>query len=128
MLQGSLRFALGLAALVMANTALGGEIGVEVVFTDGEAAIISAYYSERQRTQTRGKKGRGGLPPGIARNLARGKPLPPGIAKAVLPQELRTQLPPAPDGYERIVIAGKVLLVEIATQMIHDALLEAVLD
>jgi len=128
MLQGSLRFALGLAALGIVNAALGGEIGVEVVFTDGEAAIISAYYSERQPNQARGKKGRGGLPPGIARNLARGKPLPPGIAKDHLPQDLQAQLPPAPDGYERIVVAGKVLLVEIATQMIHDALLEAVLN
>jgi hypothetical protein len=32
------------------------------------------------------------------------------------------------DGYERVVIAGKILLVEIATQVIHDVLVEALLD
>ena len=32
------------------------------------------------------------------------------------------KLPPAPAGYERIVVAGKVLLVEVATQIVHDVL------
>jgi hypothetical protein len=32
------------------------------------------------------------------------------------------QLPPLPDGYERVVVAGKILLVEIATQVVHDVL------
>jgi hypothetical protein len=44
-----------------------------------------------------------------------------------LPSGLVKQLPPAPDGYERIAVAGKVLLVEIATQVIRDVLEEAVL-
>ena len=62
------------------------------------------------------------LPPGIEKNLARGKSLPPGIAKQVLPAGLLKLLPPAPRGYERILVSGKVLLVEIATQAIHDVL------
>jgi hypothetical protein len=37
-------------------------------------------------------------------------------------------LPPAPHGYERIIAAGKVLLVEIATQVIHDILEDVVFD
>jgi len=68
------------------------------------------------------KKGNKGLPPGIAKNLQRGKPLPPGIANQTLPVGLIDLLPPAPDGFERIVLSGKVLLVEIATQVIHDVL------
>ena len=69
----------------------------------------------------------GKLPPGIAKNLQRGKPLPPGIAKQVLPSGLIAQLPPPPKGFERIEVAGKVLLVEIATQVIHDVLEDIIL-
>jgi len=36
-------------------------------------------------------------------------------------------LPPAPRGFERIEIAGKILLVEIATQVIHDVLEDVIL-
>jgi hypothetical protein len=35
-------------------------------------------------------------------------------------------LPPVHPGYERIVVDGRVLLVDIATQVIHDVLMEAV--
>ena len=68
------------------------------------------------------------LPPGIAKNLARGKPLPPGIAKKALPGDLSRRLPPVRDGYERIIVDGRVLLVEIATQVIHDILVDAIFD
>ena len=76
-----------------------------------------------------GKKGKQGksLPPGIARNLLRGKPLPPGIAKQALPAGLARVLPAPPKGYERVIVAGKVLLVEIATQVIHDVLEDIIL-
>jgi Ni/Co efflux regulator RcnB len=63
----------------------------------------------------------------IAKNLARGKPLPPGIAKQQLPDGLVHALPAPPRGYERIIVDGKVLLVEIATQVIHDILTDIVL-
>ena len=48
--------------------------------------------------------------------------LPPGIAKQQLPADLARRLPPVPSGYERVVVDGRVLLVEIATQVIHDVL------
>jgi hypothetical protein len=107
-----------------------GEIGVQVGFSDGEISTIRAYYRDHsvaQRGNGKGKKGAKGLPPGIARNLQRGKPLPPGIAKQVLPTGLVSLLPPAPHGFERIEIAGKILLVEIATQVIHDMLEDVIL-
>ncbi len=74
-------------------------------------------------------RGRGnGLPPGIAKQLARGKPLPPGLAKRrVPPAQLRT-LPPARDGFEYLVVAGKVVLIETATQVVHDILTDVLLD
>ena len=115
--------------LAFCTPASGGEAGVQVAFSDGEIATIRAYYRDQGSTANAGKgrKGDKGLPPGIAKNLERGKPLPPGIAKQVLPNALITRLPPPPKGFERIEVAGKVLLVEIATQVIHDVLEEVIL-
>ncbi len=101
-------------------------LGVDIVFSSNEATTIRAYYSAQNTRPTKHGKGRKSLPPGIEKNLARGKALPPGIAKQVLPEGLLTLLPPAPKGYERILVSGKVLLVEIATQVIHDVLEDVV--
>jgi hypothetical protein len=120
----------GLAAAMMlavSTPAVAGEVGVQVVFTAGEASIIRAYYRDHGVVKTGKKKGRKGLPPGIAKNLQRGKPLPPGIAKQVLPAGLVDLLPPPPRGFERVVLAGKILLVEVATQVIHDVLEDVIL-
>ena len=90
-------------------------------FSSLEIEIITRYYhGVAQPTQQPGR-GRA-LPRGIAKNLARGKTMPPGIAKQQLPIALARQLPPPPEGYERVVVAGKILLVEIATQVVHDVL------
>lgn len=113
--------------LALSTVATAGEVGVQVVFTDGEASIIRAYYRGHTAPHTAKKKGKKGLPPGIAKNLQRGKPLPPGIAKQVLPSGLIDLLPPPPRGYERIILSGKVLLVEVATQVIHDVLEDVIL-
>lgn len=75
------------------------------------------------------KSREGGLPPGIAKNLARGKPLPPGIAKQMrpLPPELVRELPPPPQGYERVVVDGKILLVNATTQIVSDVIANVIL-
>ena len=118
------------AFLVLAGPlAVPGEIGVSVVFTDKEISVIRAYYRDHgagYSSKDKGKRKKS-LPPGIARNLQRGKPLPPGIAKQVLPTGLIGLLTPPPHGYQRVVIDGRVLLVEIATQLIHDVLEDLVL-
>ena len=104
------------------------DIRVDVRFSGDEVSIIRAWYEEH-RSPARGKKERHqSLPPGIARNLARGKVLPPGIAKQFLPRELVSQLPPVQKGFERIVVDGKVLLVDAATHVIHDILVDLILD
>lgn len=106
------------------------EAGVGVVFSKDEIKIIGTWYRDHGSTSHKagGKNKSKGLPPGIAKNLARGKPLPPGIAKRYLPDELRHALPAPPHGYERIIVDGKVLLVEIATRVIHDILVDVVLN
>ena len=90
---------------------------------------MRAYYQETGGgTKAHGAKRSKGLPPGIAKNLRRGKPLPPGIAKRYLPADLHAALPPPPRGHERIIAAGKILLVEIATQIVRDVLSDVLLD
>ncbi len=124
-----------LALAFLGTVANATEIGVEVVFSDGELATIRAYYDNAgSKPANSGGMGMGmggglsALPPGIAKNLARGKPLPPGIAKQVLPAALQSTLPPAADGYERIIVAGKILLVAIATQVIVDVITDVLFD
>lgn len=114
------------ALLVVSMVAVGG---TSVVFSKDEISIITDYYQHHRGDADAGKdkKNKGKpLPPGIAKNLARGKPLPPGIAKQHLPSDLMRQLPPVHPGYERVVVDGRVLLVEVATQVIHDVLMDAV--
>ena len=102
---------------------------VSIVFSQDEVRIIASWYRDHG-SETRGNgKGRGksgGLPPGIAKNLARGKTLPPGIAKRYLPPGLVSALPPPPRGFERVIVDGRVLLVEVATQVVHDVLTDLI--
>jgi Ni/Co efflux regulator RcnB len=121
---------LALLLLVSGSSLAGTQVGV--VFSDDEVRIIASWYRDHgtgsmHHNQGRGKKPKG-LPPGIAKNLGRGKALPPGIAKQQLPDGLLRLLPAPPRGYERVIIDGRVLLVEVATQVIHDVLADIILD
>jgi Ni/Co efflux regulator RcnB len=117
-----------ISAIGLQNRAA-ADVGVEIVFSKDEIKIIDVWYRDHGSVDSQGggHKGKKGLPPGIAKNLERGKPLPPGIAKRYLPDDLRHALPAPHAGYERLIIDGKLLLVEIATGVIHDILTEAVL-
>ncbi len=59
------------------------------------------------------------LPPGIAKNLARGKPMPPGIAKTRFPGGLNSLLPSYP-GLEWSLLGNDVALVNATTNVIVD--------
>jgi hypothetical protein len=58
------------------------------------------------------------LPPGIRKNLVRGKALPPGIAKKVVPDPVFRALPAYP-GYEWRIYGSDLVLVSIATDIIE---------
>lgn len=117
-----------LLAISLPGSVHAGEVGVHVEFTDLEISAIRAYYRDQGIPASQGRgKGPKPLPPGIVRNLQRGKPLPPGIAKQALPSRLVQLLPAPPRGYERVIVAGKILLVEVATQVIHDVLEDVLL-
>ncbi|MCL6264197.1 anti-virulence regulator CigR family protein [Craterilacuibacter sp. RT1T] len=61
------------------------------------------------------------LPPGIRKNLARGKPLPPGIAKRGVPLPLLESLPHYP-GYEWTVAGRDLVLLAIGSAIVADIL------
>lgn len=63
------------------------------------------------------------LPPGIAKNLARGKPLPPGIAKKYAPAPMVSRLPHYP-GYEWRVAGTSLALVYSSSGIVADVLLD----
>ena len=106
------------------------EAGVSVTLSASQVALVKDYFgTEAVAGSSSRRRGRnGGLPPGIARNLQRGKPLPSGIARQVLPGDLLVRLPGTPSGLEYLVVAGKLLLVETATQVVRDVLLETVVS
>lgn len=62
------------------------------------------------------------LAPGIQKNLARGKPLPPGIAKK-LDGRLLGRLPHY-DGYDWVQAGADLVLLTVATGIIHEVLLQ----
>lgn len=65
------------------------------------------------------------LPPGIRKNLARGKPLPPGIAKR-FDNRLLGKLPHY-DGYEWRQVGTDMVLIALATGLVYE-ILDHVLD
>jgi hypothetical protein len=96
----------------------GAVLGALLVFTAIEQARIREWFIANPYPVQP-------LPPGIARNLVRGKPLPPGIAKRYAPAGLIRQLAPRP-GYEILVVGASILLVHAATGIVHDILSDVI--
>ena len=67
--------------------------------------------------------GRSPLPPGIRRNLVRGKPLPPGIARQRVPGPVLRGLPHY-EGYEWLVCGTDLVLVAIAGAIVADVIFD----
>jgi hypothetical protein len=75
---------------------------VSVVFRAGDQAIFGDYFRTHRIVAEP-------LPPGIAKNVARGKPLPPGIAKRGVPADL-VALGPKVDKDVSFAIVGEVVV------------------
>lgn len=86
----------------------------KVGFAKQDKTAITNYFSDHPPLA-------GTLPPGIAMNLQRGKPLPPGIAKVFLPEDLVSKLPAHP-GYDYLLVGKDAVLVDSATNVIADVL------
>ena len=110
-------------------------VHVNVVISDDERRVIRGYVDHCNAPDARGRKGQG-LPPGLAKKVARGKGLPPGWQKKCvggqimpvevyehchpLPPELVVKLPPPPPGTITVTIGGKVVRLVKATREILD--------
>lgn len=93
----------------------GGDAYGDLVYAGITAALAREYALDY------GFGGYSSLPPGIRKNLARGKPLPPGIAKKVVPGPLLGRLPRYP-GYEWRVAGTDLILIAAATMVVADIL------
>lgn len=91
---------------------------VDVLIDAGISAVLAREYA-----RDAGLVGYRDLPPGIRKNLMRGKPLPPGIAKKVGSSAFLNRLPRY-SGYEWQMAGADLLLVSVATGVIADILLD----
>lgn len=90
-------------------------VAVRVVFHDADRPIFRDYYvAHRDAVKP--------LPPGIAKNLVRGKPLPPGIAKQRVPDVVVVKLPWRPPGYTFFLVGDRVVLLD-ANGLVADILI-----
>ncbi|MDX1514401.1 MAG: hypothetical protein R3174_11745 [Gammaproteobacteria bacterium] len=143
---------LALTGPVVASSNVAEEIvrdSLEIVFTETEKKLIREYFGHtddgrKEKTAEAGggnkakkgkkdKKGmpqglakRESLPPGLQRQLDEKGALPPGLQKKALPSDLQSRLPPAPKGYERVIVDANVLLVETATGIVRDVITDVV--
>ena len=94
---------------------------------DNTSQLITAGISlvaARQLALDTGAIGFTPLPPGIAKNLARGKPLPPGIASRNLPDSLLKGLPQY-RGYQWSAAGADLVLIDVTPRVVADALVNA---
>lgn len=95
--------------------------GGQFAFSSAETTIIFGYVGENPGFVTREARR---LPPGLAKNLQRGKPLPPGWAKKIspFPVVLDRRLPPLPAGYRRVVVDRWAFVIAEATNTVMDVI------
>jgi hypothetical protein len=85
-----------------------------LIFSEYDQRMIRSYFYSNRRNLPPGLAKRDGdLPPGLERRLRRDGTLPPGLQRRVepFPWELNRRLPRLPEGYSRVVIAGRALIV-----------------
>lgn len=87
-------------------------ISVGILIGDDDRRIIRDYYDAHPfRPEP--------LPPGIAKNLARGKPLPPGIAKRHMAPDLIRRLP-SREGCDWLIVGVNAVLVDRHSGIVLD--------
>lgn len=83
----------------------------------GDNHVYIGYGDARRLAVAHGLTGYGSLPPGIAKQVARGKPLPPGIAKKAVPEPMLRELPHYP-GYEWRIAGRDLVLIALSTAVV----------
>lgn len=100
-------------------------VSVQVVFSIGDQGLIREWVRGQPVAQLPpGLAKRGGLPPGLAKQLRKNGTLPPGLEKRItaFPTELSRRLGPLPPGCgcDRVFFDGKALIVARAAGAILD--------
>jgi len=105
-----------------AGRAPGKQAVTHPAFRDAEIRILLDFYRPGSGNLPPGIARKGSFPPGILKQVARGKGLPPGLADQLepLPPPLARQFPPAPPGYRRMICGTLALLLEDSTGMVVD--------
>lgn len=99
---------------------------------------IGSYFDDRQRRSALdyyrpvfgsgqcppglAKKNNGCMPPGQAKQWARGRTLPGGIITYPIPRDLEIRLGLPPEGHKYVRIAADILLIAVGTSMVVDAI------
>jgi len=101
------------------------DVPVGGYFSDRHRSYAREYYSERYskaRSCPPGlaKKNNGCMPPGQARKLVPGQPVPAGVTLYPVPQPVIVQLPPPPYGYRYARVGNDIVLVRNENQLIVD--------
>jgi Ni/Co efflux regulator RcnB len=94
-------------------------------FGSGDHAAIQAYYGQAigrgHCPPGLAKKNNGCLPPGHAKRWNVGQPLPAGVTWYAVPQDLYVRLTPPPYGHRYVYLDGGVLLLNLSTRFVVDA-------
>lgn len=105
------------------------------MFSSAERNLIRSWLLEAERREATGHPA-SGLPAGLQKKAASGKPLPPGWQRKLnrgarldqewygygveLPDDLLRRLPPPPPGSEIVRIADQIVRLDAATRIILD--------
>lgn len=98
---------------------------------------VGGYFSDQHRSHAReyytqhysrgkscppglAKKNNGCMPPGQAKKLTVGQPVPVGVTLYPVPQPVMVQLPPPPYGYRYARVGNDIVLVRNENQLIVD--------
>jgi hypothetical protein len=86
------------------------------VFTDDQRRDISSCLANERSGLPPGLAKKDRLPPGLERQLQRNGHLPPGLEKklAPLPERCEANLPRLPDGWRRVVLTDRVIILDAA--------------
>ena len=97
---------------------------VRVVFSDRDRALIRDYYAPRYRDRglPPGLDKKGKVPPGHAKKLYRGAPIPHDYRWQAMPHDLEHRLSRLPEGYARIIVGADIGIMNVRTRVVVDLL------
>lgn len=78
---------------------------VRHVFRVGDRGVFHTYFRAHRIVVTP-------LRPEIARLVVRGKPLPVGVVRIALAQELLVLVPPPAPGYEYLIVGNRIVMID----------------